>query len=321
MNPLVSIIIPCYNCESYIDQAISSCLSQSYSNIEIIVIDDGSSDSSLNVIQSFGTKVNWETGNNKGAQLSRNRGLEISTGEYIKFLDADDLLFPHCINSQVEQSLTLSPNQKAIVYGDASLIDGFGNIYQKCTHQPRLSSEEPIAHILQQSPLTSCPLHRRDYLIEVDGFDPSLHNCHENDLHLRLVLSSVNFVYFPEPVYMYRQYTDENRITNQRYSSQGPLAFYKILQKQIQNIKTYSDLPLSKASKKALSQRFWGYGRGILREGYEKEAKMYFSAAQQLDAKHCVNGSNFYTICKQLLGPYLAEKLLINLKSVYKKNS
>jgi glycosyltransferase involved in cell wall biosynthesis len=66
-NPLVSIIIPCYNAEEYVSEAIESALRQTYSNKEVIVIDDGSTDGSLDVIRSFGSRVRWETGPNSGA--------------------------------------------------------------------------------------------------------------------------------------------------------------------------------------------------------------------------------------------------------------
>ena len=91
-TPLVSIVIPCYNAERYVGEAIESALDQTYPHKEVIVIDDGSTDSSLEVIRSFGNHLRWETAPNRGGSAARNRGLELARGELIQFLDADDLL-------------------------------------------------------------------------------------------------------------------------------------------------------------------------------------------------------------------------------------
>src|SRR5690606_2283060 len=107
--PLVSIIIPCYNAEKYVAEAIQSALDQTYPNCEVIVIDDGSTDGSLEVIQSFGDKIRCETGPNKGGCAARNRGLELAKGEWIQFLDADDLISVEKIERQMEQAMRLRP--------------------------------------------------------------------------------------------------------------------------------------------------------------------------------------------------------------------
>ena len=82
-------------------EAIRSCLDQTHTKIEIIVIDDGSTDRSLEVIKSFGKNIQWETGPNRGGNHARNRGFALSQGEYIQYLDADDILHPNKIASQV----------------------------------------------------------------------------------------------------------------------------------------------------------------------------------------------------------------------------
>ena len=123
MLPLVSIIIPCYNSQAFLKDAIASAVNQSYSHVEIIVIDDGSTDGSLEIIKSFGEQVRWETGKNQGAPLARNRGIELARGEYIKFLDADDVLLPDCLKTQLTQIQQTGPdsqNHRSIRYCQAS---------------------------------------------------------------------------------------------------------------------------------------------------------------------------------------------------------
>lgn len=80
MQPLVSIIIPCYNAADYVGEAIESALAQTYSPTEVIVIDDGSTDGSLDLLRSFGDRIRWETGPNRGACTARTRGLALAMG-------------------------------------------------------------------------------------------------------------------------------------------------------------------------------------------------------------------------------------------------
>jgi glycosyltransferase involved in cell wall biosynthesis len=112
---LVSIIIPCYNAERWLSHAILSCLEQTYQPIEIIVIDDGSTDGSLDIIKSYDKVITWETGPNRGGNAARNRGFALSKGEYIQFLDADDYLLPEKIERQVQ---FLEETGADAVYGD-----------------------------------------------------------------------------------------------------------------------------------------------------------------------------------------------------------
>lgn len=96
----VSIIIPCYNKRAYVRAAIESALAQSHP-CEIIVVDDGSTDGSLEEIRPFDGRIRWETGPNRGGSAARNRGLELATGRWIQFLDADDILPPEKISLQM----------------------------------------------------------------------------------------------------------------------------------------------------------------------------------------------------------------------------
>ena len=102
-NKLVSIIVPCYNAEKFITAMISSVLEQTYPYFEIIVIDDGSTDRSSDYISSFkDPRISYLKKNNTGVSDSRNKGLEKATGEYVLFLDADDILSPDFLEKRVQ---------------------------------------------------------------------------------------------------------------------------------------------------------------------------------------------------------------------------
>jgi glycosyltransferase involved in cell wall biosynthesis len=100
--PLVSVIIPVYNGDRYLAEAIQSVLAQTYQLIEIIVIDDGSSDRTAEVAQSFGSLIRYEYQSNSGSSAARNRGIELASGEFIAFLDADDLWLEDKLALQIE---------------------------------------------------------------------------------------------------------------------------------------------------------------------------------------------------------------------------
>jgi len=311
--PKVSIVIPCYNNTHFVKAAIDSALAQTFSNREIIVIDDGSTHNSLETIRAYGNCIRWETGPNQGAPVVRNRGLELAQGEFIKFLDADDVLLQDCLERQVNQAMQLPTDRKAIIYGDALWADQDGHPLAKYRHEPIRPGEDAIAHILKESPLTSCPLHKREYLLAIGGFDTSLPRGQEYDLHLRLVLSGVDFVYYPGPVYHYRQHMEVGRISNHLYSHDGPLVMFYIIQKQKEIIEAQIREPLSPEIKRIFARRFWSYGRGVLREGYWVEANEYFTAARQLDAKNCIVGNLPYPMLVKLFGPRYAEAAIQKL--------
>ncbi|MEK7195139.1 MAG: glycosyltransferase [Patescibacteria group bacterium] len=103
-HPLVSIIIPAYNAANYVKEAIDSALSQIYHNIEIIVVDDGSTDDTKKILEPYvrGNKIKYIYQGNKGLSGARNTGIKDSLGEYVALLDTDDIFLPEKIEKQVE---------------------------------------------------------------------------------------------------------------------------------------------------------------------------------------------------------------------------
>lgn len=316
MPQLISVIIPCYNSATYVKDAIASALDQIYPHVEVIVIDDGSTDGSIDILHSFGDRLRWQTQQNQGAPTARNRGLELAQGDYIKFLDADDVLLPDCLERQIEQSQAIPNDKKAIVYGEAAWVDQHRQPLPGYSLRPRQPKEDIVTHILSSCPLTSCPLHKREYLLEVNGFDPSLPRGQEHDLHLRLALAGVEFIYYPNIVYEYRNYVNGDRISNQTFSEKGALVQYGILQRQQSLIEAKLGQTLPSAIRRAIARRYWQFGRGVLREGYPSAAKQYFEAAQKLDAQHCIVGRFPYPELVKWFGPYKAETLLTTFKQL-----
>src|SRR3989304_775382 len=99
--PRVSVIIPTFNCARFLGRAIDSALFQTYTDYEIIVVDDGSTDATGDVVERYASKIRYTYQSNKGVSSARNTALSNASGELIAYLDADDMWYPHKLESQV----------------------------------------------------------------------------------------------------------------------------------------------------------------------------------------------------------------------------
>ncbi len=201
----VSIIVPCCNAERWVAEAIQSCLDQTYRPIEVIVIDDGSTDMSLDAIKSFGDVIRWETGPNRGGNHARNRGFELAKGEYVQFLDADDYVLPEKIEIQ---AAGLESSKADVVYGDwrhlSHLPDGraqFEEITVSGEHMDMLASLLEGWWVASNAVLL-----RREAVSKIGGWDESLTAAQDTDFMMRLALAGSHFVYEPGCHSIYRRY-------------------------------------------------------------------------------------------------------------------
>ena len=206
MNPLVSILIPCYNAEQWIEQAIDSALKQTYQNTEVIVVDDGSSDRSLEIIESYGRQISWLTQENQGGNVTRNRLLQLSKGSWLQYLDADDYLLPDKVAKQIE-FLAQNPNTD-IIYSP-SIIQ---------YHDTEVISKEVLSISQPHDPLillarwylpqTGSPLWRKEAVVSVGGWKANQPCCQEHELYLRLLQAGKKFNYCDFAGAIYRQWSE-----------------------------------------------------------------------------------------------------------------
>lgn len=159
--PLVSVIIPVYNAEQYVAQAIESVLVQNYRPLEIIAVDDGSTDESATVVKNF-SSVQYYFQSNGGISAARNRGIEQARGEFFAFLDADDLW--------VEDKLAL---QMSAFNNDPNLDIVFGHVQQ--FHSPELETSSanptPASESLMPGHIPSAMIIKRDSFFRVGLFE------------------------------------------------------------------------------------------------------------------------------------------------------
>lgn len=215
----MTVVVPCYNAEAFVGEAVESALGQTYRNVEVIVIDDGSTDESLGVIKSFGARVRKVSTPNRGACVARNLGVELAEGEFVQFLDADDLLLPDKIERQVRHAKEIGSCALSICFGRTDIGNRYldwqyGRVY------PR--ERDPVDFALSGVLPTTAPLHSRSNLLSIGGFDSVLPCAQEFDLHLRLVCSGIRLSQIPEMLFIVRRQpgsisSDSLKVTRQKF--------------------------------------------------------------------------------------------------------
>ena len=174
--PLVSVIIPVYNGAAFLATAVASVLAQTYQPLEIIVIDDGSTDESAQVARQFGDQVRYLHQSNQGPAAARNRGVALATGDLIAFLDHDDCWLPDKLQQQVRY-LQQNPAAGYVLTRMQSMVE------------PGVSWPAALDHAhYAQAPVAVLPsalLVRRTLFAQVGLFDPTLPQAEDVDWFAR----------------------------------------------------------------------------------------------------------------------------------------
>ena len=209
--PKVSVYIPAYNCEQFIKEAVESVLNQTYTDIEVVICDDGSSDGTHNVlISNFKDhpQVTIVQQENKGISAATNAAIRACKGEYILQLDADDVLLPNCVESLLA---VMDAGDYDFVYGDSHLIgtDGgdLGPAYSWSIYcRFRLLNGMFIHHPR---------MFRASVFARTEGFNESLSNAVDFDFYLQLSQHARGY-HLQMPLYLYRQHTTNTSRVNRK---------------------------------------------------------------------------------------------------------
>ena len=308
-NSLVSIIMPCYNAEGFVSEAIESAVNQSYPFKEVIVIDDGSTDGSLSVIKKFGRKIRWETGPNKGGSAARNRGLSLAKGDYIQFHDTDDLLDLNKLETQMPILLQTGAD---LVYSDWRQYNIARPERKWICHVVPQGNDPVVLALQKQNITTNAPIHKKETLLKINGFREDLPCCQERDLHLRLACSGVRFHYLPGVLHTVRE-----RLNSVSYNE---LCVRNWLYKLI--VDTYDMLAqeneLNDERKEAFATLLSSSARRVLRLGQRDRAMEQFSTACKMHPKGGLPGaySRFGYFLARATGPAIAEAILMRAKKI-----
>lgn len=181
-EPLVSAVIPTYNCSKLLPDAIESALNQSYSNIEIIVVDDGSTDDTSKVCERYGNNIRYIRRANGGTPAARNSGLQLAKGDFVALLDHDDCWLPTKIKSQVQAML--QDEAIGLVHTGGRVID----LETGITTSEYVAVAETDYHQILSWCSVGCAsaMIRRSVLDQLGGFDEDLHGVDDWDLWIRI---------------------------------------------------------------------------------------------------------------------------------------
>jgi len=303
-TPLVSIVIPCFNTEQFVAEAVRSALEQTYPYKEVIVIDDGSTDQSVEVLRTFGSSIRWETGPNRGACAARNRGLQLAQGERIQFLDADDWLYPQKLERQVA-SLLAFPTATPVCDGEVSEA---GKIVRGFRAPP--TCHDSLIPLLNGSLPTPAPLHRKSDLEHVGGFRDELPCSQERDLHLRLASHGWPLQRVAEPLYAVRRLPNSLSSSYEKVLDQHfPIAHRvrAILEKR----QAWND-----TNARAVACFLTRDARHYARLGSHEKATRYFRAAREFHPSGGWDAAygRWTRIAAALIGPLNVERLLACLR-------
>lgn len=219
-NPLVSICIPAYNNEDYISETLDSLLAQTYSNLEIIVVDDCSKDGTFSVLEQYAAKDNrfsiYRNEHNLGMSGNWNKALSLTHGEYIRLMCADDLLVPTCIEREVE--IFEKYPSAVLVESDSRLVDLERNPkghYKRYRKSGLVSGKEVLRAGLFNKDYFGAPqanLMRREAYEKSGGIDPAFTYIVDYDFYAKIAVQG--------DIYIIHEYLNEFRVRHESNTGQ-----------------------------------------------------------------------------------------------------
>ncbi len=207
--PKVTVVIPCYNRGRYITETITSVLQQTYGNIELIVVDDGCTDNSREILETFTGRIRLleHPGRvNKGQSAALNLGINASQSKYLAFLDSDDLFAPEKIAKQVDY-LQQHP-EVGLVYANGHTIDEHGNTIYRIYGDDHQEPSDPNRVLLDcYLFLPTNALLRREVLDRAGLFEESFRSAQDHDLAIR-IFEVTRVGYLAECLFFYRRHQE-----------------------------------------------------------------------------------------------------------------
>lgn len=267
---LISIVVPVYNVEKYLDECIDSLIKQTYTSIEIILVDDGSKDKSSIICDKWkekDTRINVIHKNNGGLSDARNKGIEKSTGKYITFIDSDD---------------TVSSDFIEYLY---NLIKKYGTRISICSHTIIGKTGKELPETIEKKEFNMTKLEALDRLLCENGFSvsscgklyekslfdnisfPKGKLCEDNGVTYKLIDQCDNIAYGPEGKYYY--YKRENSIMTSKFNIKK-LDLIELVDSMANDLKKYPELKQS-IEKKQIVSRFSILRQIVFSDYYDSE--------------------------------------------------
>jgi glycosyltransferase involved in cell wall biosynthesis len=203
-QPLVSVIIPAHNGEQFVAQAVESVLKQTYRSIELIVINDGSTDGTAKALRSYLPAIRYVEQQNCGVAMARNRGLAMAKGEFIAFLDQDDWLTADKLAVQMARLAT--DMTLGIIHSSWHIGDEQGCIRATIAPWQTLPTLDLADWVLWKPVFLGAMLFRRNWLMRSGGFDPRWQQTSDVDLILRMARLGCRAAWVQQATVCYRQH-------------------------------------------------------------------------------------------------------------------
>ncbi len=276
--PLVSIVIPTYNRAHLLLRAVRSALAQTYQNIEVIIVDDGSTDNTQEIVKSFDDpRVQYmRQDKNRGVCAARNAGIRRSKGKYIAFLDSDDEYLPEKIRKSVEVFKSSSKDVGFVASNFWRVIDGKKDL-----------------GAYKRSPLLPWGVYAREVFDKIGMFDESFQFCSDLDLSTRFVCSSFLSKIIDEPLVVY-YFTQGSLCTD--FKMERSIEIKKAI---LQNCAPALAKGVHSAARRQLARINYFLGKDLLHVRRPQEARGYFLKAFLLDPLQIEYAGKFlYTCCK-----------------------
>ncbi|MBW7842788.1 MAG: glycosyltransferase family 2 protein [Ignavibacterium sp.] len=206
MNPVISVIMPVYNAEKFIGQAVQSILNQTFKNFELIIINDGSTDKSEKIIENFSdNRIRYFSFKNKGVSASRNYGISVSLGKFIALMDADDISDSERLEKQLNFLMDNSHIQ--VVGTNCEIINQYGKVIRKKKFPEYHEQIEFLAPLFNSMCFASIMI-LKENLLKIGGYKEDLIGAEDHELLLRLLLGGFKVKNIQENLYMYRRVSD-----------------------------------------------------------------------------------------------------------------
>ena len=208
-TPLVSVMIPYYNCKEYIHETVASVKQQTYPNIEIIIVDDGSDSDHADYLQTFladQPDIRFIHQKNKGVSAARNQAAQLASGQYFLFLDADDVILP----TYIEKCVEVLEN-----HSDCKLVYPLAELFGAATGIWELPEYQGFKSLLLGNKFPSVSIHRSADYRTLNGFDETLATHEDWDYWIRLLQSGSSVYQIPEILFRYRKRSDQSSLVDQ----------------------------------------------------------------------------------------------------------
>jgi glycosyltransferase involved in cell wall biosynthesis len=263
--PAVSVVVPLYQSRDYVAAALDSVLAQTFDDLEVVVVDDGSTDGGGEVVREYAARearVTYIREENAGPAAARNAGIAAARAVAIAFLDSDDLWLPEKLARQVPLL-----GENTIVHSDAFVLRNGGQVGDERIGA-RFESRDAFCYLLQETP--TAPLLttvvRRELLLAHGCFDESLVGPEDYDLWLRLAAAGARFEHVPEPLAVYRVHRDGLSADHVRISS-GILDVYEKLAAASSGSRRRAALARARQQRRVVAFELWARGRRAIAAG------------------------------------------------------